>query len=146
MIESSARSTKSVDLGTGAGSTIHGMDDTLPRAMVLKSYTPEPGSAIQLGAGDPVRVGEESTAYPGWVRITAPNGSKTWAPGAYVRGEPGTRGAMTVEYDSTELAVKEREKVTVSLEYKGWAWVRTDDGRAGWIPLGVLGPFSGLAA
>lgn len=122
------------------------MGDTLPRAMVLKSYTPEPGAPVQLGPGDPVRVGEESAAYPGWVRITAPNGSKTWAPGAYVRGEPGAKGAMTVEYDSTELAVREREEVTVLLEYKGWAWVRMEGGREGWIPLDVLGPFSSLPA
>src|SRR5262245_6083820 len=119
------------------------MDDApLPRAMVLKAYTPEPGSAVQLEAGDPVRVGEESAEYPGWIRITAPNGSKTWAPIGYVRGEPGRAGRLLVDYDSTELAVKERDSVTVSLEYKGWGWVRTDDRREGWIPLDVLGPYS----
>ena len=122
------------------------MSDGLPRAMVLKSYTPEPGSAVQLGVGDTVRVGEVSAAYPGWVRITAPNGSKAWAPEGYVRGEPGTKGAMLVEYDSTELAVAEREEVTLTLEYKGWTWVRTKEGREGWIPLDVLGPLSGPAA
>ena len=110
--------------------------------MVLKSYTPEPGQAVKLGVGDPVRVGEESSAYPGWVRITTPNGSKTWAPEAYVRGVHGGVGMMLVEYDATELAVKERERVTVLLEYKGWAWIRTDDRREGWIPLNVLGPYS----
>jgi SH3-like domain-containing protein len=119
------------------------MDDIpLPRAMVLKPHTPEPGEAIQLNAGDPVRVGEESAAYPGWVRITAPDGRQTWAPEGYVRGAPGRTGRMLVDYDSTELDVKERDQVTVLLENKGWAWVRTDDGREGWIPLGILGPYS----
>lgn len=110
--------------------------------MVRKAYTPEPGSRVQLEAGDPVRVGEESAAYPGWIRITAPNGSKTWAPAAYVRGEPGRAGRLLVDYDSTELTVTERDHVTVALEYKGWGWVRTDDGREGWLPLEVLGPYS----
>jgi len=116
--------------------------DALPRAMVLKAYTPEPGSRVQLEAGDPVRVGEESAAYPGWIRITAPNGSKTWAPAGYVRGEPGRPGRLLVDYDSTELTVQERDRVTVALEYKGWAWVRTDDGREGWLAMEVLGPYS----
>ena len=118
------------------------MDDALPRAMVLKAHTPEPGSSVQLEAGDPVRVGEESAAYPGWIRITAPNGSKTWAPIGYVRGEPGRPGRLVVDYDSTELAVKERDRVLVALEYKGWGWVRTEDRREGWVPLDVLGPYS----
>lgn len=118
------------------------MDDALPRAMVLKAYTPEPGSAVRLEAGDPVRVGEESAAYPGWIRITTPNGSKTWAPIGYVRGESGQAGRLVVDYDSTELAVKERDHVTVALEYKGWGWVRTEDHREGWVPLDVLGPYS----
>ena len=118
------------------------MDDALPRAMVLKAHTPEPGSSVQLESGDPVRVGEESAAYPGWIRITAPNGSKTWAPIGYVRGEPGRAGRLLVDYDSTELAVKERDRVVVALEYKGWGWVRTEDRREGWVPLDVLGPYS----
>ena len=116
------------------------MNDAYPRAMVLKSYTPEPGPALRLGSGDPVRVGEESTAYPGWVRITAPSGSKTWAPEAYVRAEPSGRGRMKVDYDATELAVRERDRVTILLEVWGWAWVETEDRRQGWIPLDVLGP------
>jgi len=118
------------------------MDDALPRAMVLKAHTPEPGSSVQLEAGDPVRVGEESAAYPGWIRITAPNGSKTWAPIGYVRGEPGRAGRLLVDYDSTELAVKERDRVVIALEYKGWGWARTEDRREGWVPLDVLGPYS----
>jgi SH3-like domain-containing protein len=119
------------------------MDDIpLPRAMVLKPHAPEPGQPVQLNAGDPVRVGEESAAYPGWVRITAPDGRQTWAPEGYVRGRLGRTGRMLVDYDATELDVKERDQVTVLLENKGWAWVRTDDGREGWIPLGILGPYS----
>jgi len=118
------------------------MDDALPRAMVLKAHTPEPGSSVQLESGDPVRVGEESAAYPGWIRITAPNGSKTWAPIGYVRGEPGRAGRLLVDYDSTELAVKERDRVVIALEYKGWGWARTEDRREGWVPLDVPGPYS----
>ena len=118
------------------------MNDAYPRAMVLKSYTPEPGPALKLGSGDPVRVGEESRAYPDWVRITAPSGSKTWAPRAYVSGEPGRTGRMLVEYDSTELDVNPRDSVSVRLEMRGWGWVETEDGRKGWIPLDVLGPLS----
>lgn len=117
------------------------MDDTpLPTAMVLKPHAPE-GQPIQLIAGDPVRVGEESVPYPGWVRITAPDGRGTWVPEGYVRGE-GRAGRMLVDYDSTEVGVKERDQVTVLLENKGWAWVRTDDGREGWLPLEILGPYS----
>ena len=81
------------------------MDDALPRAMVLKAHTPEPGPSDQLEAGDPVRVGEESAAYPGWIRITAPNGSKTWAPIGYVRGEPGRPGRLLVDYEPEPLPV-----------------------------------------
>jgi SH3-like domain-containing protein len=109
--------------------------------MVLKPYAPE-GQRVQLNTGDPVRVGDESTAYPGWIRITAPDGRQTWAPEGYVRGASGRPGRMLVDYDSTEVGVKERDEVTVLLENKGWAWVRTDDGREGWLPLEILGPYS----
>ena len=111
-----------------------------PLARVTKAYVPEPGQAVQLQAGDIVYVGEESPAYPHWVRIRVPDGRKTWIPEAYVRGNDGEEGRILVDYDSRELETKGGEVVTMLLEIFGWAWVRTEDGRAGWLPLDILAP------
>ena len=109
-----------------------------PRAKVLKAYTPEPGQAVELQAGDIVYVGEESVAYPHWVRIRVPDGRKTWIPEAYVRGKEGEEGTVLVDYNSRELETKGGETVTVLLEIFSWSWVRTDDGRHGWLPMEIL--------
>jgi len=110
----------------------------LPRARVIKAHTPNPASAaVFIGPGDPLKIGEESPAYPGWLRATVPDGRSTWIPEAYVQVN-GAKGIARVEYDSRELAVKGGEEVTLLLEYRGWVWVRTEDGREGWLPLDVL--------
>ena len=103
-----------------------------------KAYTPESGQPVQLQAGDIVYIGEESPKYPGWVRVRVPDGRKTWAPEAYVRGLEGHEGMALVDYDARELKAAEGEMVTMLLEYRGWTWVRTDDGREGWVPLETL--------
>ena len=108
------------------------------RARVAKPYAPEPGQPVQLQAGDIVYIGEESLVYPGWVRIRVPDGRKTWAPEAYVRGREGEEGRFLVDYDARELQVEKDTPVTLLLELRGWTWVRTDDGREGWLPLETL--------
>lgn len=114
-----------------------------PRARVVKPYAPEPGQPVQLQAGDIVYIGEESPVYPGWVRVRVPDGRKTWAPEGYVRGREGGEGRVLVEYDARELQVERDTLVTMLLEYRGWTWVRTDDGREGWLPLETLETFFG---
>lgn len=109
-----------------------------PRARLVKPYAPEPGPPVQLQAGDLVYIGEESLVYPGWVRIRVPDGRKTWAPEAYVRGNEGEEGRVLVDYDARELLVEKGAVVTLLLEIHGWTWVRTDDGREGWLPLETL--------
>ncbi|HET9252909.1 MAG TPA: hypothetical protein VFP58_12420 [Candidatus Eisenbacteria bacterium] len=114
-----------------------------PRARARKPYAPEPGQPVQVQAGDIVYIGEESPVYPGWVRIRVPDGRKTWAPDPYVRGREGEEGRVLVDYDARELAVETGTLVTMLLELRGWTWVRTDDGREGWLPLETLEILSG---
>lgn len=109
-----------------------------PRARVKKAYTPEPGPPVQLQSGDIVYIGEESPKYRGWVRVRVPDGRKTWAPEAYVRGDEGEEGVALVDYDARELKTQEGEVVTMLLEVRGWTWVRTADGREGWVPIDTL--------
>src|SRR5688572_5279705 len=109
-----------------------------PHARVMKAYTPEPGQPVHLQSGDIVYIGEESPKYRGWVRVRVPDGRKTWAPEAYVRGHEGEEGMALVDYDARELKVAEGEIVTMLLEMRGWTWVRTRDGRTGWLPLETL--------
>lgn len=109
-----------------------------PRARVVKAHTPEPGAPVQLQAGDIVYIGEESPKYPGWLRLRVPDGRKTWAPEAYVRGNEGEEGRALVDYDARELKSVEGEIVTMLLEVRGWTWVRTEDGREGWVPFDTL--------
>jgi hypothetical protein len=114
--------------------------DEYPLALVVKAYTPEPGPPVQLQAGDIVYIGEESPVYPRWVRARVPDGRKTWIPEAYVRGEDGEEGLALVDYDSRELKVEGGEIVRMLLEVWGWVWVRTEDGREGWLPMKTLVP------
>ena len=114
------------------------MEPAYPRARVARSHEPPLGDlAIQIYPGDTLRIGEESPEYPGWHRATTPAGHSSWVPETHVRMQ-GTRGTTLVEFDSRELNVRAGELVTILRELYGWAWVRTEDAREGWVPLEKL--------
>lgn len=107
------------------------------RARVKSSHAPPPDEDIRVYPGDPLLLGDESAAYPGWLRCTAAGGRSSWIPEAYVRRAAG-RGTVLTEYRSRELPARGGEAVTVLREMRGWAWVRADDGEEGWLPLAKL--------
>jgi len=109
------------------------------RARVKQGHVPPEGEEIHVYPGDPLRIGEESGEYPGWLRCTTAAGRSSWIPDAYVRWR-GPDGTVLTEYDSRELSARAGEFVALLREIAGWAWARTDDGREGWIPLEALEP------
>lgn len=108
-----------------------------PLARVTRAHLPPEGEEIHVYPGDPLRIGEESGRYPGWLRCTTGAGRASWIPDAYVRRR-GARGTALTEYCSRELPAAAGEIVTLRREIAGWAWARADDGREGWLPLDEL--------
>jgi SH3-like domain-containing protein len=107
------------------------------RARVRSPHAPPEDEEIRVYAGDPLTLGPESDSYPGWLRCTDAAGRSSWIPEAYVRRRAG-RGTVLSEYHSRELLAHGGETVTVLREIRGWAWVRAEDGREGWLPLSKL--------
>ena len=99
-----------------------------PRARLTADHAPPPGEEIRVYPGDPLRIGEESPEYPGWLRCTTAAGRSCWIPEAYVRWR-GSRGTVLTEYDSRELSARAGDVVALLREIAGWVWVRTPDGR-----------------
>jgi SH3-like domain-containing protein len=108
-----------------------------PRARVTEAHRPTPDEEIHVYPGDAIAIGEESGEYPGWLRCTTAGGRSSWVPEAYVRRRAG-RGTVLTEYHSRELAARGGETVALLRELRGWAWVRSQDGREGWFPLEKL--------
>ena len=48
--------------------------------------------------------------------------------------------AVVTGYEATEVLVEAGASVEVLREFDGFAWIRRDDGRLGWVPSKVLGP------
>lgn len=108
-----------------------------PRARVTKAHRPPPDEEIHVYPGDPLTIGKQSGENPDWLRCTTAAGRSSWVPEAYVRWRAG-RGSVLTEYHSRELPARGGETVTLLREVRGWAWVRTEDGLEGWLPLEKL--------
>ncbi len=113
------------------------MDGVIHHARVTAAHEPQAGDPLDLHLNDPLRIGEESAAYPGWWWATAPDGRAGWVPESHVRIR-GARGSVLLDYTARELAAAAGDTVGVIQELFGWAWCEAADGRTGWLPLEKL--------
>jgi hypothetical protein len=85
-----------------------------------------------------VQVGDRNSGWPEFVFVTTSTGSG-WVPWRYLTTQ-GRTALVQHGYDTTELPLAEGQEVTVidRDDVGGWWWCLDDEGREGWVPVGVL--------
>ena len=70
----------------------------------------------------------EYPLYPHWLACTI-EGHETFIPEIYV-----SDGALSVDYNPTELVVEKDQKLTLIHIVFEWLYVKDETGREGWLP------------
>jgi hypothetical protein len=124
------------------------MPDTRPQQATVSAiahHAPERDEALELVAGESVRVGHRSEAYPAFSWCTGPSGSQGWVPETYLAREAPELDTATVlhDYSSHELTVEPGDHLVVLGQEGGWLRCRRADGdETGWVPKQVTEPAS----
>jgi SH3-like domain-containing protein len=99
-------------------------------ARTYKSQYPDP---ICFDAGVPVQVERGDGEFPGWFWCRTQTGKEGWVHHSFLAGRDGTTTSV-LAYSAKELTVMGGERATLINLLDGWAYIRLDDGREGWIP------------
>jgi len=103
----------------------------------IKEHRPEEIDPLVVTKGERLAFERRPTPWKGWVWCTSTTGTSAWAPESWLTVE-GESCVFTRDYDSTELHLEIGQKVRGDLIESGWAWVRNDEGKSGWVPLECL--------
>jgi hypothetical protein len=102
---------------------------------VIKAYQQPYPDPIKVRAGDRVFPdAARESEWAGWVWCTDENGKGGWTPQAWLKQEGGG-WRVTRDFDAIELTVHSGDVVIVELAESGFLWVKTTDGRWGWVPV-----------
>ena len=103
------------------------------KARIIREHKPQYPDPIEVDAGEPVRVGNEDTEFPGWTWCRSSDGREGWVPAELLSSE-GPDALVLENYSARELAVQPGEEVTVEASRHAWLLVRNARGERGWIP------------
>jgi hypothetical protein len=112
----------------------------MTRLRATAAHTIPQRTPIQVRPGQHVRVGQHDTEWPAFVFVTAESG-EGWVPERHLDTSRDPAVVLT-DYDTTVLATTAGEELTLvrSDDPSGWAWVRNDAGREGWVPWRTVEP------
>jgi hypothetical protein len=111
----------------------------MTKRSVLHAHRPDPTDVFSCRAGENLAFERRGTKYPGWIWCTDEQGAQAWVPEAYVSIVDNSC-TLRRDYSSRELHVEEGDLVEVMGYESGWAWVRDEHDRVGWIPGECLEP------
>jgi len=104
------------------------------RLRVTGPHRPDSGFVLEAGRGARLRFERRPTMWAGWVWCPWEGGAGAWVPESWVRIE-GDTCVMLRDYTSREVPVDRGDRVISRFTESGWAWVRTEGGDEGWVPL-----------
>jgi hypothetical protein len=90
-------------------------------------------AALEVEAGDRVRVLRRDDAWPAFVWCETADARAGWIPESYLGGD-GAQRPLLRAYSSRELPVRPGDVVTLRDECGGWYLVENARGETGWIP------------
>ena len=100
---------------------------------VIKEHIASFDYNVVFRKGDFVKVGKEDTEMPGWFWCENHEGLWSWIPIEYL-DMVGSRGTLTMDYDTIELSVKVGEVLDCITSVKHWTLCRKSNGFKGWVP------------
>ena len=104
---------------------------------VIKAYSSPYTEPWKMSQGEMLNVGKRDSEWDGWIWCTYSEGESRWVPERYLQIMEDT-GIALCDYESTELAVKFGDLLTLGKEESGWFWCTNVEGSSGWVPSGNL--------
>ena len=107
------------------------------KARVIKSHQSEVLMPFKAKKGDIVSGENKPTIWEGWLHCINEAGIYGWVPKAFVTPkEDSTNSFLFIrDYDAFEINALEGEIVLIEETESGWALVKNEVGKVGWIPL-----------
>lgn len=96
--------------------------------------------ALHLAVGDPVCIGPEDRAWPGWVWAVGANGRAGYVPMEILRHTQAGRAVAIESFDPAVLRVRRGDVLDSLRQIHGWHWCRNGDGMEGWVAGYLLRP------
>ncbi len=107
-------------------------------AVAIEDYDRPYDDPIAVKAGDIVTPDfSRKTDLFGWVWCSGPDGGEGWAPLQWIdrTKEP---WRMERDFSALELTFRKGDQLSLLYGESGFAMARTEDGREGWAPMGLL--------
>ncbi|MCB2097773.1 MAG: hypothetical protein AB7F91_15385 [Parvularculaceae bacterium] len=107
-------------------------------AVVIEDYRRFYDDPIAVSAGDIVIPdAERKTDLFGWIWCAGPDGRGGWTPLQWIDRSV-VPWRMIRDFNALELTVVKGERLALLYSESGFVMARTEDGRIGWAPQGVL--------
>jgi uncharacterized protein YgiM (DUF1202 family) len=101
---------------------------------VISNYESAYPDPLVFSKGEMLKIGTETSDWPGWVWCTNENGKSGWTPRSYIAIYEKFCKALK-DYNASEITVKVGQTLVAEKEESGWIWVTNKTGKSGWIPL-----------
>ena len=107
----------------------------MPQACVTTEHRAPQRPAIQVRAGEHVRLGERDDQWPLFVWTIRSDGLGGWIPHAlFAVDADGVNATARADYDTRELDADTGELLTVHHALADWWWAENRHGAQGWVP------------
>ncbi len=108
------------------------------RAVVIDVYDRPYSDPIAVKAGDAVKPdAARKTELSGWIWCEGPDGRSGWTPAQWL-GRMSDGWFIKRDFSAIELDLRPGDRLILFYSESGFVWARTEDGREGWAPHGVL--------
>lgn len=101
-----------------------------------KNFTKSYDYSLIAFKGDPVYIIQGNKQNEKWLWCDV-KGIKAWIPEDYIDKD---KSILTMDYDSTELNVRNGEKLEILCTVHQWSWVRNEEKQEGWVPCEIFFP------
>ena len=108
------------------------------RALVRTTYAVQYADPVKVNAGARVTVDRRDGGFTRWLWCRAEDGREGWVPETILTSSQAGQATVKEAYEATEVPLEAGASVEVLSEFDGFAWVRREDGRQGWVPATVL--------
>jgi SH3-like domain-containing protein len=110
----------------------------MTRARLREDYRVQYPDPIRVEAGAAVTVTRRDDQFTQWLWCQASDGREGWVPETILSSTAPGPARVSERYEATELPAREGDLVEIITEFDGFARVRSEQGRLGWLPVTVL--------
>ncbi len=110
----------------------------MTRARLVEDHRVQYPDPIRVERGALVTVTRRDDQFTRWLWCQASDGREGWVPETILSATAPGPARVSEQYEATELPARQGDIVEVLMEFDGFAWVRSERSRLGWLPVAVL--------